>query len=62
VRVLSLVVLVGAAGIAVWNAGVVLRSRRGRLAKLWSLVLALSCLTVLWVGIVFRIVGWSANY
>lgn len=62
VRLLSLVVFVGGGAITLWNALLVLRSQRGRLAKLWSLVLALSCLTVLWVGIVFRIVGVSANY
>lgn len=61
-RVLSLPVFVGGAAIAAWNAWLVLRSARRRMAKLWSVVLAVSCLTILYVGIVFHIIGFSANY
>ena len=62
VRVLALLVFVGGTAIALWNAGVVLRSQRKWPAKLWAVVLAVSCLTVLYVGVVFHIVGYSANY
>ncbi len=61
-RLLSLVVFLAGAAIALWNAGAVLCSTRGRLAKLWSVVLALSCLVVFYVGLVFHLVGYSANY
>ena len=61
-RLLSLVVLVGAAAIGLWNAAVVLRSGRRWTAKLWAIVLALSCLAVLYAGVVAHIVGFSANY
>jgi hypothetical protein len=55
-------VFVAGAAIALWNGWAALRSRRRRLAKAWSVVLALSCLTVLYVGILFHLVGYSANY
>jgi CubicO group peptidase (beta-lactamase class C family) len=61
-RVLALIVFLGGAAIAVWNAYVVLRSNRRKLAKLWSMLIALSCLTMLYVGIAFHLTGFTANY
>ncbi|MBA3833656.1 MAG: beta-lactamase family protein [Chthoniobacterales bacterium] len=61
-RLLSLVVFVAATVVALWNAWAVLSSERRRLAKLWSVLLAISCVTVLYVGVVFHLVGYSANY
>lgn len=61
-RLLSLVVLVGGAAVALWNAAVVLRSRRRRTAKLWAVVLAVSFLVLLYVGVVAHLVGFNANY
>jgi CubicO group peptidase (beta-lactamase class C family) len=61
-RLLALIVFIAGAAIAVWNAYVVLRSNRRRLAKLWSALIALSCLTLLYVGIVFHLIGFTANY
>ena len=62
IRLLSFVVFVGGAAVSLWNAWVVLRSKRRWLAKLWAVLLAVACLTVLYVGIVFHVVGYSANY
>ena len=62
VRVFALLVFVAGAAIALWNAWVVLRSRRRLTAKVWSVLLAISCLAVLYFGIVFRVVGFSTNY
>jgi uncharacterized membrane protein YoaK (UPF0700 family) len=61
-RVLALIVFVAGAAIAVWNAYVVLRSNRRKLSKLWSVLVALSCLTMLYIGIVFHLIGFTANY
>nr|MBA3762433.1 serine hydrolase [Chthoniobacterales bacterium] len=61
-RLLALVMFVGGSAVALWNAWVVVRSERRWLAKVWSVVLAVACLTVLYIGIVFHIVGYSANY
>ena len=61
-RVLALVVLPLGAAIAAWNAWAVLRSGRRKWAKFWAIVLALSCLVILWAGVAFRLVGVSANY
>ncbi len=61
-RALTTIVLPIGAAVALWNAWVVLRSRRSLWAKLWSLVLAASCLALLWIGIACHLVGFSANY
>lgn len=61
-RVLNLVVLPVGAVVSVWNAWVVLGSKRRWTAKLWAIVLALSCLAILWAGAVFHLMGVSANY
>ena len=61
-RVLALIVLPIGAAISLWNAWVVLRRRHRWQAKVWAVVLALSCMTLLWVGVAFHLVGFSANY
>ncbi len=61
-RLLSAVIFVAGAVVAVWNASVVLSSNRRMLAKLWSVVLAVSCLTVLYFAFVFHLPGFTANY
>ncbi len=61
-RLLAFFGCVVAAVIGLWNAAVVLRSDRRKLAKLWSVVLAISFLIVLYVGGVFHVFGYTANY
>jgi hypothetical protein len=40
----------------------VLRSKRSLWAKLWGVVLAAACVSLLFVGIACHVVGFSANY
>ena len=61
-RVLALVVFPVGAAISLWNAKSVLTSKRRRWAKLWAVVLAVSCLAILWATAVFHLIGFSANY
>lgn len=61
-RLLALVVLPIGALVALWNLGVVWGGRRRWTAKLWALLLALGCLSILWVGVVFSMMGYTANY
>ncbi len=61
-RVLSAVIFIGGAVIALWNAWAVLRSNRRMLAKIWSVLLAIACLTVLYFAFVFHLPGYTANY
>lgn len=61
-RVLCLITFPLGALIGLWNAWNVLRSRRRKWAKFWAIVLALAFLVLLWVGIAFHMLGYSANY
>ncbi|MGH8171747.1 MAG: serine hydrolase [Rhodanobacteraceae bacterium] len=61
-RLLAAIVLPIGAVVGHWNAAQVLKSRRRMTAKFWSIVLAVSFVVVLWAGIVFRLIGYSANY
>lgn len=61
-QLLGTVVLVGGTAIALWNARVTWSGKRGRLAKLWSLILVVACLAVLWVAVVFKLIRFSADY
>ena len=61
-RLLSAVIFIGGAAIASWNAWAVLSSNRRKLAKLWSVVLAISCLTVLYFAFVGHLPGYTAHY
>ena len=61
-RVLSSVIVFASSAIAVWNLGMLLRGQRKWLAKLWGAVIAISCLALLYVAVVFHLVGYSAKY
>ena len=61
-RLLSGLVFIGGAVVGLWNAWSVMGSTRWRLAKFWSVVLALAFLIVLDVALIFHLVGYSANY
>jgi CubicO group peptidase (beta-lactamase class C family) len=58
----SLVVFIAAAAIAVWHCRIVWRGRRRWPARVWSVVLAVSSVTVLWVGLVFKLIALNAHY
>lgn len=62
VRLLNTLVLPVGAVIALWNGWHVLRSGRAWLAKLWSVLIALSCLLLLYVGIAYGLPGYGAYY
>jgi len=62
-RFVTLVVLIVGAVVALWNAAVVLGSGQRRWpAKVWSIVLAVSCVITLWVGLVFKLAGFGGNF
>jgi CubicO group peptidase (beta-lactamase class C family) len=61
-QLLSVVVFIGAAGIGLWNARVVVGSPRKWYAKTWAVVLALSLLVLLWVALAFHLISFDVNY
>jgi CubicO group peptidase (beta-lactamase class C family) len=61
-HLLSVVVFLGAAGLGIWNAIVVVRGSRSWYAKVWAVVLALSLLVLLWVAFAFHLIAFNVNY
>lgn len=61
-HILALVVFVGGAAIGLWNLYVVWTGGRSWLAKLWSVILALAFLILLYVALAYKLVGFSVNY
>lgn len=53
---------VGGGAIAAWNVAMVFRGRHHWSAKLWSIVLLLAFLTLIWSGAVFRLFALGTNY
>jgi CubicO group peptidase (beta-lactamase class C family) len=58
----SVIVFIGAAAIAVWHCRVVWRGRRRWPARLWSVVLVVSSVTVLWVALVFKLIAFNVHF
>lgn len=61
-QILAPFVFIGGAGIGLWNAWVVLRSRRSWYAKLWAAVLAVSFVAILWVALAFNLISFGVNF
>jgi CubicO group peptidase (beta-lactamase class C family) len=61
-QVLSLVIIPASTAIALWNVWPVLSSRRRWLAKIWSVLLAISFLAIFYVAVVFHLLGYSTKY
>jgi CubicO group peptidase (beta-lactamase class C family) len=58
----SLVVFVGTALIAFRHSRVVWAGARRWPARLWSVVLVISSVTILWVALVFKLIGFNAHF
>jgi CubicO group peptidase (beta-lactamase class C family) len=61
-QLLSLVVFVGGFAVMLWYAYTAWRSNWSWQAKLWSIVLVIASGTVLYVGLVFKLIGFATNY
>ena len=56
------IVFIGGAAAMLWNLVVAWRRGRRWPSRLWSVVLALAALVVLWVAFVFHLIGFGTNY
>ena len=61
-QVLGTVVFVGGFAVLLWHMWVVWTGGRRWPAKIWSVVLVLSAAVVLWVALVFKLIGFGVNY
>jgi CubicO group peptidase (beta-lactamase class C family) len=61
-QLLSLFVFVGAAAAAVWYARNAWSSNRNWVTKLWSAVLAVASVSLLYVAVVFKLIAFDVNF
>jgi hypothetical protein len=61
-RVLSAIVFIGGTLVAGWHAAVVCGGQRRWYSKLWSTVLVVACLTVLWTALACHLISFSSGY
>jgi uncharacterized membrane protein HdeD (DUF308 family) len=61
-QLLGLVVFAGAVAVALWHARVVWTGHRAWPTKLWSVVLGLATVTLLYVAVVFKLIAFDINY
>jgi CubicO group peptidase (beta-lactamase class C family) len=61
-QLLSFVVFIGGAAVAVWNALVVVRGSRKWYAKAWAVILALAALVLLWIAFAYNLIAFDVNY
>ena len=61
-QILSPVAFFGLAGLAAWNVWLAWSAGRGWFAKLWSVLLLLGALILLWVALAFNLIGFGTVY
>jgi len=61
-QILSAIVFVGMVAAALWNAWRVWKGSRRWPAKVWSVVLIVASLTVLWVALTFQLIGFGTDF
>jgi CubicO group peptidase (beta-lactamase class C family) len=61
-QIFGIVAFIGGFGVMLWHLWTVWSGMRRWPAKLWSVVLALSAFFVLWVALVFKLIGFGLYY
>ena len=61
-QILSPIVFFGLVGLAAWTLWLVWTGKRGWFARLWSVLLLLGSIMLLWVALGFHLIGFGTNY
>jgi CubicO group peptidase (beta-lactamase class C family) len=61
-QIFGIVVFIGGFGVMLWHLWTVWSGTRRWPAKVWSVVLALAAFVVLWIAVVFNLIGLGLNY
>jgi len=56
------VIFLGLLASAIWNIRHVWTGKRGRFAKVWSIVLLISAVVLLWIGLGFHLIGFGTRF
>ena len=61
-QILSFVAFIGGLGVFIWYLVQVWRGRRSWWARVWSVLLVLAGVVVVWVGLAFHLIDFGTNY
>jgi hypothetical protein len=61
-QVIGIIAFIGGGALILWNLRTVWKGTRRWPAKVWSIVLTLSALTVLWIAFAFHLIGFGVNF
>lgn len=61
-QVVGTLAFFGLFGLAVWNAWIVWRGKRGWFAKLWSVLLVLGAFFILWTALVYKLISFGVEF
>ena len=61
-QILSLVAFFGLLAAALWNAWRAWKGKRRWTSKVWSIVLVIAALTILWVALAFKLISFGTNF
>ena len=61
-QVLTPIALLGLLGLAAWNLWLVWKGKRGWFAKLWSVLVLIASIMLLWVALGFDLIGFGTHY
>ena len=61
-RIATPLILFALLGAAVWHLVLVWRGAPGKFARIWSVVLVLSAIVLLWIALVFHLIGYGTAF
>ncbi|KQM97305.1 serine hydrolase [Sphingobium sp. Leaf26] len=61
-QIAGLLLFFGFVGVAGWNMYLAFQARRGWFGKLWSILLLLAAIVMLWVALAFHLISFGANW
>jgi CubicO group peptidase (beta-lactamase class C family) len=61
-QVVGTLAFFGLLGVALWNAWIVWRSKRGWFAKLWSVLLVLGAFFILWTALAYKLISFGTEF
>jgi len=62
VQILSTLAFFGMFGLAIWNAWLTWKGKRGWFARIWSVLLVLAGFFLLWAALAFRLISFGAEF
>lgn len=62
VEIFGTIVFFGMSGLAIWNAWLTWKEKRGWFARIWSVLLVLAGFSLLWAALAFRLISFGAEF